>query len=495
MRWPATGAHGPVAAAAVFAVAVVARLLPIVRGHGLFGTFNYDASVYYAAADALVHGRVPYRDFLFVHPPLVAVVYAPFAWFGDLTSDHLGFAAATVATVVIGGVNAVLVLVLARRWGVPLFAGVAGALFYACWYGSVQAESLIRLEPLGNLLLLLALLTLSGPRSTRRALAAGILLGLLASVKIWWLAPIAVIWIWQAVTARSARWIAAITAGGVAAVLAVDGPFLALAGHRMVDMVITSQLGRQRRPGERRRLSQLLGTFPSAQHLQFGVAAAFATVAVLAAVGLAALLAVRTPAVRLAVALSVVQVLVLEWSPSTYAYYADYVAVPFALVVAGGVGRLAAGGWRLRAGAVLPAAGAAGLTLAIVFGFGVVGSGAFPRRAAMARQAATVRCITSDTPMLLVLLDALDRSFAPGCPNRVDVMSPATVGTRGRAERVTPGVFNPRWAADMTTYLLSGNGVIVSGEGLGIGHDDLKLVEGGPLIATNGRYSLHRAPG
>ena len=48
-------------AIALAAIAFAFRLVPVLRGGGLFGLGNYDDGVYYAAATGLVHGRLPYR--------------------------------------------------------------------------------------------------------------------------------------------------------------------------------------------------------------------------------------------------------------------------------------------------------------------------------------------------------------------------------------------------------------------------------------------------
>ena len=56
------------------AVALAVRRVPVLRGGGLFGTMAYDDGVYFGSAIALLDGRVPYRDFLLLHPPGILVV-------------------------------------------------------------------------------------------------------------------------------------------------------------------------------------------------------------------------------------------------------------------------------------------------------------------------------------------------------------------------------------------------------------------------------------
>ena len=63
----------------IAAIAFVVRLVPVLRGGGLFGIGNYDDGVYYAAATGLIHGRLPYQDFLLLHPPGMPLLLTPFA--------------------------------------------------------------------------------------------------------------------------------------------------------------------------------------------------------------------------------------------------------------------------------------------------------------------------------------------------------------------------------------------------------------------------------
>jgi len=74
-------------AIAIAAIAFVFRLVPVMRGGGLFGLGNYDDGVYYAASTGIAHGLLPYRDFLLLHPPGVPLLLTPFALVAQLTSD------------------------------------------------------------------------------------------------------------------------------------------------------------------------------------------------------------------------------------------------------------------------------------------------------------------------------------------------------------------------------------------------------------------------
>ena len=75
-------------AIAVAAIAFLFRLVPVLRGGGLLGVADYyDDGVYYAAATGLVHGRLPYQDFLLLHPPGMTLLLTPFAAAAQVIGD------------------------------------------------------------------------------------------------------------------------------------------------------------------------------------------------------------------------------------------------------------------------------------------------------------------------------------------------------------------------------------------------------------------------
>ena len=154
------------AAVGVFLLALAARLFLVLHSGGFLGDYGYDGPVYYTASESLLHGRVPYRDFVLIHPPGIMLALAPFAQLGRLTTDHTGFVTANVIFLILGAVNAALVVAVARRMGLSIRAAAAGGAFYALWSGSTGAEYLVRLEPLGNFLLLLGLFAFFTSRRT-----------------------------------------------------------------------------------------------------------------------------------------------------------------------------------------------------------------------------------------------------------------------------------------------------------------------------------------
>ena len=477
--------------AALFALALGLRLGIAPIGGGFTGKYvDYDSGVYYAAGMGLVHGRLPYRDFLLVHPPVIAYVLAPFAALGRLTTDDIGYLAANVAFAAIGALNAVLVTHVARRAGVNSAAALAGGAFYAVWYGAIESEYLCRLEGLGNLFLLLALLVAvrswNGSRSSRSALlGVGALLAVAVNVKIWFVVPLAVVVCWEAVGRRSWRGAAALLSGALAACAVLDLPVFLPAPSQMWDMVVAAQVGRG--ANARSSLGVRLGQLSTLD--QAGLDAARRPLLVAAGCVLAAAVALAAwrRATRPFAALLLAQAAVLLAAPSWFPFYTDYLAAPGALVLAAAAARLGRTG---TLGAWVPVAAAATLTaLALPGAAGRVE--AVPDRQRLADAVAPYPCVMADDPMTLIELDALSRSFAPGCHDWVDVTA-RRLGVGKAADRVQPGRPNPTWSADLRDYLLSGDAVVITRVGIGITGATRAAARAGGLIASDGVYAVYR---
>lgn len=479
----------------IFALAIVMRVGAIAASRGgLTGNYGYDPSVYYASADAFTHGRLPYRDFVLLHPPGVMLVLTPFAALGRATTDMTGFVAGNLAFAMLGAVNAVLVYRVAQRMGLSRTASWLGGAFYAVWYGAVYAELSSRLEPLGSFAFLCGMLALSGNRPgrvRRDALLAGAALGFAISVKIWWIAPLIVIAVWLARTPDGLRRTRAFLAGVLGTVLLVDGPFFALAPSSMWHLVVLDQLGRHSIVG---RVDRLFAMSTLTEiHTMHG--AAVIVVAALFVGMLIALLrsAWRLNAARLLVACAAVQAVVLVASPSFFYFYLDYLAPSFALVVAAAAHRVRERS-RRRLVSALPAAlvvGAAAVTAIGVFVKPVGSIEPFPADE-LADSLPHVKCVMAVTPTALIELNTLSRDLANNCPQWVDATGRTYGVDASRGPHYLTRRHNSRWQADVRHYLLSGGVVVLVGNAGSLDTATLDEVRDNPLLAKDGSISLYQ---
>ena len=492
----------------VLAVALITRLWVVLGDGGFGGNFYYDPAVYYAAGDALTHGRLPYADYVLIHPPVIALVNAPLALLGRLTTDHVGFMVGNAAYTVLAAVNAVLVVRVAQAFGASRRAALVAGAFYAVWIGAVTAEFLIRLEPLGNFVLLLALLALAAARRRRHPAAAvlcGALFGTLLSVKIWWVVPVAIVLVWQVVGERARRRAGWMLVGLAGAALSINGPFFVAAGGRMYRAIVTAQLDRasngvpvHARVDKLSALSQAYGGRFNADTVADRPAVQVLVVLFVALVLAASALALRTAAGRVVVAILAAETVVFLTTPTWFYTYCDYLAVPLALTMAAAA--TPAGTARMplrRAGPAVAGALAvfAAITTAATFANG--GLHLVPSTTGTSAAAADVKhvdCIVSDTPMALILLNSLDRSVQDGCRNWVDLTGVEHGGGPDPRDEVTRGHRNPRWSADLCRYLTSGDAVVIvtSGSWHSLPAACADRIRRAPVIARAGELVVHR---
>ena len=447
-----------------WAVACAAGLLALaVRWHlvggfaGLRGYHGYDDGVYFSSAVAFVHGRMPYRDFLLLHPPGIMLALTPFAALARWTGDSTALAAARLGFIVVGALNTVLVARLARRWGIAA-AVVAGTL-YAVSSAAAYAERLTLLEPLGTLTLLAAVSLLLRARTSASPrwwlYAGGAVLGLGPVVKIWNVVPALVVIAWQAYPHRL-RSALHVAGAATASALLVVLPFGLRAPSTMFRLVVLDQLGRARTPGTiATRLEGIVGvaaTLPTVSATARGALMASVCVTVAAA----AVVAWRRDRGRLWVVLLAVETAVILASPSYYQHYAEYSAAAVPLVLAAAVSLIPA---RQRAWSAVLAC--------LALGF-VTGASRAPTLPAF--PVAQVRellpasgCIESDSPGALAVLGVLSRDESRGCDTRVDVSGQTyDIGSRDRRGRPVPRIRNERWQHDAAAYLTSGSAAVIA---------------------------------
>jgi hypothetical protein len=408
--------------AGIALAAFAARLLPVLRGGGLFGIGHYDAAVYFGSAVALVHGRLPYRDFLLLHPPGVVLALAPFGGLALLVGDASAMAVARLAWMGLGALSAVLVVLVLRPLGL-LPAGLGG-LFYALFYPAVTIEQTTRLEGLAATCLLAALVLLgvASPRAglgRRATVLAGLLIGFAATVKIWGALPLLVVAGYLLVVAglRSLGWFAA---GAVVAGLVVCLPFLLAAPGPMWRYVVVAQLDRP--ISDRRiwaRLADLTGIGLVDNRLDGWAPVLVGIAAVVFVIG--ALLAVRLPEARLAVVLLVAFTVLLLTTPTWFPHYAGLSAGVAAITFGAAA--------HVLHRTVGPAARRAFVPVvagAVLVAFGAQLSQAefgepFPGRRLAAAVAPLPGCVTADDPSALIAMDVLGRNLDRRCPLVLDL--------------------------------------------------------------------------
>jgi alpha-1,2-mannosyltransferase len=442
-------------------LAFFVRLTPLLLGGGLRGFGRYDDGVYYAAADALTFGRVPYRDFVMLHPPGIMLVLTPFAMLGRLTSDPVGMAAGRLTFMGIGALNTVLVAALARRWGWS--AALASATLYACWLPAVYDEQTTLLEPLGGTALLIALLLLLNterPPTRRAVVFAGVALGLAATLKIWYVAPWAVVVVWLLIT-RHRRQAIRVAVSGAVALIVVILPFAILAHRQMFDMVIRDQLLRPDAASSRvARLSSILGieAVIRGHHPALGIA----TWVALAALVVAAAVCWIDRTARLLVVLLGANLFVLMASPSYFAHYASLTAAPGALVLGVAFGKLTSVSRRRHAAVVVYA-----VVVIAVLATGIrVATRAQdqPFPGTQLARGAPPGCVTSDDPQALIQMNRLSSDLRMGCRVAIDV----TGITYDSLHRVTsngkpvPRADNRAFQTYLYRYLMSGSSFVVA---------------------------------
>jgi hypothetical protein len=96
----------------------VLKIIALVPASDLSRSVSYDEGVYFSAAALVARGVVPYRDFVFIHPPGILIGLAPVVWLGQhfFAYDDIYLTLPAVAGL-IGTVNVVLVGRLAYRSG------------------------------------------------------------------------------------------------------------------------------------------------------------------------------------------------------------------------------------------------------------------------------------------------------------------------------------------------------------------------------------------
>jgi 4-amino-4-deoxy-L-arabinose transferase-like glycosyltransferase len=450
---------------------------------------TYDPSVYYAAAVGLFTGRLPYRDFLLLHPPGILIALQPFAALGALVGDPMAMASARVAFMVLGVVSTLLIY----RILVPQhhYAALVGAGAYAVWYPAVYSERSVRLEAVATFVVLLGILLLQRwltKPSWILMFGAGAMFGLGVVTKIWGVVPVAVLAIW--LLWRHGWRNAAIASGGaLAGIVLVCAPF-AMAWPEMWRMVILDQLGRPRTA-----IQIVAGRFVDILGLGFlPRTVAIAPALILGAATLAALwLAWRSRLGQLFVLLTVASGLTLLASPTWFGHYAGFLAAPLCLTYGTAFGEF------LKVTATQKYRRVA--MVVVMTGLSLIGTVVMAKHDGTPLEGQQLAglladrpgCVTTDNPTTLIFSNTLRRNLAAGCPFVADLGGYIydLARTGGPIRRAS----NPAFQRFALQYLGSGTTTAIIRFGPGdLSRHSRTVIETWPVVGHPGSVVLRQPP-
>jgi len=464
-----------------------------VRPGFLLGVNEYDDGPYFGGAVRLVHGALPYRDFIFVQPPGITLLMSPVGLLADWTGTAWGLAIGRLLTVAAGTASVVLGGLLVRHRGLLAVLCTCGIL--AIYPDAVAAAHTVLVEPWLVLFCLAgAVAVFDGDAvaaSTKRLVLGGVAFGFAGAVEAWAIVPvIMVLALCLPHLRRAARFAAGVAAGFLVPVL----PFVAAGPSQFYRSLIVAQIGYRAhayRIGAWFRLRNMTG-IPGAQSWAHStvLAVALAIVAFVAAAQATGWLATRRPPPALdwfATLSAALVVIMFLWPPQFHYHFSAFLAPFLGLSIALAATRLVAGAERLAGGLsakrwLWPAA--AGLAaVAVVVAAVFQGTSERPDRPvigpippALVSKIPAGACVLTDQVSLTIAANRFV-SDVPGCPLMVDTLGtdlalsdglkPATGAARvpavtavwreafGRAQYVLLTRINARripWSPALTAY-------------------------------------------
>jgi hypothetical protein len=331
------------------------RIYQSTRPGYLSGVTEYDDGTDFGSAVRLIHGAVPYRDFIMVQPPGITLLMVPIAVATKAAGTAVGMVVARIVTLVAGAGAVLLAGLLVRHRG--LFAVIATCGTLAIYPDSLLAARTVLLEPWLVLFCLLgALAVFDGDQlaGRRRLFLGGLALGFAGAIKVWAILPVLVVLVQIARRRRrpgggsrgrdTLSYVAGVVIGFGVPVL----PFALSAPSIFYRSVIIAQLVRSdvTRVAQGYRLQQMLGlthtnqlTTPTLVTIGVIVVVAIAAVSVLAS-RLAA--AAPPPLEVFALVTTVLVVVSFLWPADFYYHYAAFLTPFVALAIALPVSRLLA---------------------------------------------------------------------------------------------------------------------------------------------------------
>src|SRR5262249_26126821 len=155
----------------------------------------YDDGPYFGSAVRLVHGSLPYRQFVLVQPPGITLLMSPAALLSYLTGTGWGLAIGRILTLLAGTAGGALAGLLVRPPGLPAVLAPCGIM--AVYADAVAGGHPVLVEPW------LVLFCLAGAvavfdrdritASTKRLAWGGVLFGFAGAVEAWAIVPVIVI--------------------------------------------------------------------------------------------------------------------------------------------------------------------------------------------------------------------------------------------------------------------------------------------------------------
>ena len=424
-------------------IGVSLRLFLLSRPGYLLGVTQYDDGPYFGSALRLVHGALPYRDFIIVQPPGITLLMSPAALLAQVTSPAWGMAAGRILTVAASSAGIALAGLLARHRGPLAVAWSCGVL--AIFPGSLVAAHTVLLEPWLVLFCLAGALAVLDrdqlAASTRRLLWGGVAFGAAGAVEVWAIIPVVVI---AVLLAREIRRAALFVAGVAAGFCVPVIPFAAAAPRLFYNSFFAAQVFRvvpTRTPvGKRLRLMSGIG-----QLLRLGstgtLAASLVIVVFVAAAFITAWRISRHPLTALdwfAVASCALVIVAFLWYAQFFPHFPAFLAPFLGLSIGLAAGRLAAalqtGGISAPASQRSPGSRVQWAVVSLAACFSVilaVQQGRWdlaitprvsPRAvAAVERIVPAGACVLSDQVSFLIAADRF-YSGVPGCPEMVNAI-------------------------------------------------------------------------
>ena len=430
-----------IAACALLALAL--RLLLLSRPGYLFGVTEYDDGPYFGSAVMLVHGLLPYKEFILVQPPGITLLMTPAALLSEITGTAHAMAGGRVLTTLASTAGVVLAGLLVRHRG--LLAVIVTCGIIAVYPDSVSTARTILVEPWLVLFCLLGALALFDrdqlTSSRKRLFWGGVSFGFAGCIEVWAIFPVIVLACMFLLSQPRIRRLA-VYAGGVAAGFLVPSlPFVALAPKRFYQSLYVAQVAP--RAGSTRvplgaRLSNMVGIV----NLHLGahprnmieLLTALLIVAVAIVIAAAWLLSHRPPPQLdwFVLFTTAVVVVMFLWPDQFHYHFAAFLAPFFAMAVALPLGRLvdAASTGRSwlpeRVGAELwkPAAAIGGLVIVLL----AVAQGSFeahlrlplgPVPAQVQRIIPKGACVATDQVSYLLMANRFSPDQA-NCPHMLD---------------------------------------------------------------------------